>query len=639
MADVREFLVLLTGRESVSPAAGKAENALGDLGGQAKKTERDFDGLDRKMRGHVETIARLREEVAKTGDAGLFKELGRNERALGGLTKLRKSFEDEGGPAATGFMASFSGRIGPLIARLPIGAPLAAVLGGAAIVAAPALGAVVASAILGGAGVGGVIGGAILASKDPRVKGAFTAMSTDMGKRLEKAAAPFVPAMVEAIGAAGSKFDALEGTITRVFARSATYVKPLTEGILGGAEAAVGGLADAVDGAAPVIQVLGNGLRDLGETAGGMFSLLADDGPAAADALNQTFSALNTTLTASAHVINSLTSAYDFLRENQGIVGDWLNPYIDKEKAAADAAKKNAEALREQGTAAYSTAQMTNLLTAALDRQVEGNLSAWEANLRYTESIDRARKAADKKKGVTSEEAGALADLARSTNTATRANDGNAESVDVARKRHNDARSAFIATAEKMGYSASKARELANQMLKIPEKVAAEIVVPTGPALAGVRNIQRAINGLRGRTIRNVIVTGELGGNDIGAMHGMSEGGEVGGGGPPGKDTQVRVLASDEFVLTGKQVREAGGADALRASLSGGGAPAAMGGAGGQGGTGGTESLTITIAWPDGSVAGRIVANGFAGPGGRAALSGLKSAIGNAGGNTSALAY
>jgi len=633
VADKREFLVVIAGKESVSPAAGKAEDALGDLGDQAKKTERDFDGLDRKMREHADTIAHLRNEIARTGDTKLFGELSRNERDLNKLAGLRKSLVDAAGDAAPEMAVSLSGRLGPLLARMPISGPMGAGLAAAAAAAAPALGATIAGAVLGATGVGGVVGGVVLAAKNERVKSAGTALATDLGKRLERAAEPMVPAVLRALDRAGGGLDDFEARMKRIFARSAGYLDPLARGLGGGGRSLLGGLESALNSAGPAIAVLGSRIKDLGETAGGLFAILSDDGPAAADALNQTLGALNTTLQASAVVVNGLTESYDFLRSNQGLIGDWLNPYIDKQAAAARAqeeatraAEAQKRALEEQGSAAYSTAQMVDLLTAALDRQVDEALTVAEANLRYRESVQQAADAADGRRGVTLDEERALLGLARSINEATRANDNNSESATTAKRRYEDATAQFVNTAVKMGYTREQAARLSDELLKIPKKVAPQVLVDAGPAIAGARNIQRAINGIKGRTI-NVHVSGEFGGNDIGAMHGS---GRASGGPIHAGQTYLVGEEGPELVTptANGYVHDAKTTAAMARSV---------GPLTGAGFGGGVAAFDITIRWPDGSVAGRIVQAGFAGPAGRTALGGLKQAIGNAGGSTRAL--
>jgi len=628
VADKREFLVVIDGRETVSPAAGKASDSLGKLGDKAKDTEQDFTGLDRKMREHADTIKVLREEIAKTGDTKLFGELGRQERELGKLTKLRDSLTKEGGDSATGFFAAFSGKLGPLMARLPISAPLAAVIGVAAAAAAPALGATIAGAVIGAAGVGGIVGGVVLASKNPQVKSAATALATDIGTRLERAAEPFVPAILDVLNQASGGVDEFEARLRTVFARSSQWVKPLADSLGRGGSAAFAGFERAVESAGPVVAVLGDRIEDLGETAGGLFSMFADDGPAAADALNQALGLLNATLKSSVFVINGLTESYDFLRENQGIVGDWLNPYINKQELAAKAqeeaaraAEAEAAALAKQGSAAYTAAQMTDLLTTALDRQVDGALSAAEASLRHREALARAAETADKKRGANLEEERALYDLARATNDATRALDDSNLTAEQVKDRYNEATAAFVNTAIKMGYTEKAARELSDELLKIPKRLATEVLINSGPAVTSAKNIQKAINNIHGKTVYvNVYRSGEYGSGDQGAMHGPSrnaaggpvKAGEISWVGEQGKE--LLVMPRDGYVLNNRD-------SAMLAAGGGGGTPFT------GPSTGTSRPVVLQIA------PGRF--SGFE----RMFLSWLKEAVANAGGNPAALGY
>ena len=625
MADKREFLVVIDGKESVSPAAGKASDSLGKLGDKAKATEKDFDGLDKTMREHADTIANLRQEIAKTGDVTLFKELGKNERAFGKLEGLKKSLSNAAGDAAPDMALSLGGRLGPLLAKLPVSGPVALALGAATVAAAPAIGATIAGAIIGGASIGGVVGGALIASKDPRVKAAFGDLSKSIGADLRQAAAPFVPALLGAVKQVRAGFGPIGDDLQAIFAKSAQFVAPLTTALLRAGKSITGGLSSLITGAGgPAIQAIADGLIDVGDALGDVFKSLSDNGPEAALALSDLFDVIEGTIRGVGMLVNGLTELYGILRLGvAGITGntDAIVRWVEGHRQGSATAAAFTDALKAEGSAAYTTAQMVDLLTSALDEQVNTALSAWEANIRYKQSLEAAGEAADKKRGISVAEEAALAALATQTNVVTRATDDNSESAAVAKKRYDDATAAFINTAIKMGYTREQAARLSDEMLKIPKKIATQVIVDQRPAITAVRNIQKAINGLRGRTIRNVIVTGELGGDDIGAMHGMSEGGSVGGNTPPGKDAQVRVLASDEFVLTGKEVRQAGGPGAIKSAMSGGGVPAPAQA------SGGSRSLVLQIA------PGRM--SGLE----RMFLSWLKESIANAGGNPAALGY
>lgn len=596
MADKREFLVVIDGRESVSPAAGKASDSLGKLGDQAKKTEQDFGGLDRKLRAHADTIGHLRAEIAKTGDTKLFGELGKQEREFSKLVNLRKKFVKEGEDAASGFGAAFIGRVGPLLARLPISGPMGIGLAAAATAAMPAVGAVVAAGLIGGAGIGGVVGGLVVAGKDPKVKAAAAVLGQDINRQLKEAFKPFTPAALNAISILGDEARQAQPDLVRVGDATARLVEPLTRGVARGGRGLLDGLADAAEGAEPVIDALADGIGDLGETAGHLFSRLSDEGPAAAQATRDAFGLLNLTLASTGATIEALTKSYGFLRKAHAFAtGDWdtlMQIVTDEARAESDAKKAtedNTAAMQEQASAAYTTAQMVDLLTTALDRQVDEALSAAEAHLRYRESLAQAKETIDGKIGANLKEERALLNLARATNEQTRAMDESDKSAAQVKDQYDEATAAFIQTAIKMGYTEKAARQLAEQLLKIPKRVATDILVNTAPAYAKIREVQKTINNIRGKTVtinvrREYDFAGAL---DQGAMHGgvRAAGGPVKAGmqytvGEQGRETFV--APRDGYIINNRDT----------AMLAAGGAPSASFAAAPMRG-GGSWSLSI----------------------------------------------
>jgi hypothetical protein len=201
------------------------------------------------------------------------------------LARLKQQITDVGDDAAEGFGARFVGRVGPLIASAPLSPPMLAAVGAAGAAAAPLLSGIIASAIIGGAGAGGMVGGAILAARDQRVQAAGRELGAFLLADLERRADRFVDPMLDGIEDVRAGWLSLDPELDRIFA-SSRFVDPLVAGLLAGGRHLIGGLADAVDKADPVIAAFGASLERVGDATGDTFGLLADDADAAASAVN-----------------------------------------------------------------------------------------------------------------------------------------------------------------------------------------------------------------------------------------------------------------------------------------------------------------------------------------------------------------
>jgi hypothetical protein len=289
------------------------------------KTQRELEGL----RDHAGTVElRMRTERA-LGDLGRFRQ------------RLGDVGDDAGDEAALGFAARFTQRLGPLMASASTAGPGLAVAGGAiGLAMAPTAAAALAAGVVGGAGIGGVVGGLVLASKDARVQAAAKALGDTVMADLNDRAAQFVGPMLDGIAKVRAGFLTLGPDLDRIFA-SSRFVDPLVTGAVAGARKLVGGVADAVDKADPVIGSLSAGLDRIGAAAGDAFSLLSHDADEGASAVNDL----------SLAVSNFITVAADIIHVTAVLKGytDWLDVGIDKARIWVEDNSAVAHALGDVG--------------------------------------------------------------------------------------------------------------------------------------------------------------------------------------------------------------------------------------------------------------------------------------------------
>lgn len=356
-----------TNMKTVGDAADDAAKSTEKLGKESDKSDDKVERFGRSSRTASEHVQHLDREIelcehelhklaiafaeAKTAAdrADLTKGIRSTQRELAQLNKSKNLISDFlpepktvaveaakiGEQAGQGFIQSFKDFTSE--ASGPIGIGIKGGLIAAGITLAPALGATVASAILGGAGIGGVIGGFALAKRDSRVKAATKALGDEVSDSLDSAAGAFVPATLQGIGTIRKSFAKIDGDLKGIFDDSARYVEPLVEGVTGLVEKSIGGVRKAVEGAAPIIDVIKENLPELGATIGDVLSTLAEDGPAAATALEGLFHVIEGGVVVVGGLVDKLTDVYGFLARN-GVLGKEAEETWKKYKTAADQA-------------------------------------------------------------------------------------------------------------------------------------------------------------------------------------------------------------------------------------------------------------------------------------------------------------
>lgn len=556
MADKRELLLVIRGRdqgakdalEGVAEGAEDAQDELGDLNKGLKK-------LDGQIAASTHQVESLRREIAKSGDLGLVKDLEKAQRELNKLTRQRKllipveldtkggGFEEAAEAAASGFTTRLVARLGPLIvskapALAGAGGPIAAGLAAGAL---PVLGASVAGAIIGGAGVGGVIGGFAVASRHPAVKAEAESLKESISAVLERAAEPMVPATIDVIKIIRGKFNEAEDDISGIFEAAAEHAPVLAEGAGEGIKSVISGIRELAQRADPVIDVLADGFRDLGEAIEDGLGDLADNANEGARALQLVLLVIEGLATATLKVVDGLAETYGWMESVAGLLRGDPGPLIRNLYEDAYEADRSARDLVETqrgliggfhltAEAANQAAEATRAYADANRTLTDQNLSVAEATLRLKEAINEARDAADRKKAVSLDEEKALLSQARASNSLIESLERQGASTDLLSEKQRIARDEFIKTATKMGYSEQKAAELADQYLQVPTSVRTLFTADTDQAARNLRDLRALGDKIKSKrvviTVVNKVVTvrsegrnvpiGDLGGREYG---------------------------------------------------------------------------------------------------------------------------
>ncbi|MEV7264713.1 hypothetical protein AB0N38_14285 [Micromonospora aurantiaca] len=553
--------------------------------------------IDADPAAALAAIDRVDDELRHlSGDAATVHVRVDAESARSSLARFRNMIGDVGGDAATGFVANFSGRVGPLMARLPLSPPLAAAVAVAGAAAAPTLAATLAAGVIGGAGAGGIVGGIKVASTHTAVKQAATLLGEEFSSTMQRAGVSFVPVVVDALGDIRSEIPALGRDLERAFSRVSVYVDPLTQDFLSGARAGVEGFAVAVERSGPVLLTIGNIAERTGVMLGDIFIGLSEHAPEAAHALAMVWTIFEYGTRSVFGTIEMLTQAYGWLAKFSMV----LTGNIDQMAlltAEQEAAKGSSGGLSTElqnllsgftdtttaaGRAAASYASTTQSVEEFTRRLEEmnrtlgatygGNISVEQSNIRLEEAIDRASEAAKKngdginanipKQRANREMLVGIADAALLAAEDIFAQTKSQELASAATER---GRAAFLKTAAQMGVNAREARNLANQLFGIPRDVSTK--ADFEPDNAGVAAWKKTLSGID----RRIFIKAEfdlINNSDVALalrLGRLEDGGPVVGEGPKGKDSTLIYAAPGEHMLTAAEVDRMGGHGAVYA--------------------------------------------------------------------------
>ncbi|MEU1240036.1 hypothetical protein ABZ388_06725 [Micromonospora parva] len=294
--------------EDLGGTSEKTSRSAEDLGDELSELARDARRLDGQIDETRDGIRELARQIAATSDeasrADLSKKLKIDQTELSRNLNLRKLMEVEAEEAATGFAARFGGRIGPLMASAPITSGAGAAGAALGLAMTPTLSAALSAAVVGGSAGLGIVGGVALATRDARVQAAGKDLGAFILGDLEKRAASFTPVVLDSIDDIRAGWSELGPDLSRIF-DSSRLVDPLVAGLVSGSKHLVGGIADAVDAADPVVSSFGTLLDGVGDAAGDAFSTLAQDADEGASAIDDLTTSVSNFVRVTAGIIHA----------------------------------------------------------------------------------------------------------------------------------------------------------------------------------------------------------------------------------------------------------------------------------------------------------------------------------------------
>ena len=333
------------------------------------------------------------------------------ESARADIDRLRQRITALGDESAEGFSARFAARLGPLIGSLPLSGPMVAAVAAGAAIAAPTLAGVIGAAMIGGGAGLGIVGGAAVAVRDQRVKNAGADLGQFILGDLEQRAADFVPVVLDGIDDIRAGWISLGPDISRIFA-SSRLVDPLVAGAVSGARRLIGGIADAVEEADPVVDAFGASLDRLGDSIGDQFTLLAGDADQAASAVED----LTTSIDNMIRVVGGLVHVGLVVKgwtDQLDVAIDkgryWIedNSYLAKSlrdvgvelDLTADGFKKGTAEAEAMRRASIGTADAADFATLKAAGMTDAQIAAADASGTYRIQLDAARAATERAAG------------------------------------------------------------------------------------------------------------------------------------------------------------------------------------------------------------------------------------------------
>lgn len=616
--NARDLLFNLLGKETVSPAAKKAGDALEDLGDEMSETARAAKKLDQQIDEVQGSLRGLAQQYALTGDKEFVKQIRAQEAELRRLTKARKLLGDSpddskkaglriganlvegiaqglsrvGGPVAAALSNVF-GTLPPQ-AQVAIGGSIVAAIG----MAAPAIGAAVSGAVLAGVGSGAVAAGVVAAFQDPRIKGVAQDVGNDLKNIFQGVGFDFAGNTVAALRAVRAAVNSLG--LREALAPAAGYLRPLTEGLIGLVRNTMPGLKSAILAAEEPIKAIGAALPRLGSAFSDLFDMFARHAEAGATALTMLFDVIIVGVKIIQMQIDALATAFEWFDKLPTWVTGWAGAWIDSSKDATESTTEwntSLDGLRMavEGAGAATAAATPQITTFAgamkeagyeadwllqqMNRLNGGFVSLHQAEANYQEALDQFTESL-KRNGATftaNTEAGReniraysrLREEAFANAQAQYENLAATGDLIGAQKSANavlaDAKRQFIAAGIAAGGNKQQVEALADEIFGTPKQWKTTFEAATADASAKITGLKKEIRTLTGKTItittRFVTVGGPRNEGERvpgGLITKYSSGGEVTGG-IPGRDSVPAMLMPGEGVLTTKAMKAIGG--------------------------------------------------------------------------------
>lgn len=362
-------------------------------------------------------IRNLDKEVKKAADA-IEKRLGDSvtkglggtdvdgerlgERLGDGVGKgMGRKLGDKGKPPWTTITAAFASALDDGISALPTEVKIAIV--GGIILAIPLVSAALAGAVAAGLGVGLAGVGVLIASQFQEVEDEAKLTADLLRDSFTRAGDAFGLATIQALELVQNAVLAIESQLGGIFDNAATFLEPLTRGILD----AFGFIADSIDAVdeklGPFVDELAKGIGLLGSAIGEAFEILVNTGEEGQEGLRDLLYAVSGLIVGTAQLLAIFTELYGFVRDVAKAVPFLFGPlpFLIKE---SDALAASTEGLGQTTSfwtntvdaAVKATKEEEKALKAAakaMDTMRDAAFASVDANIAYEASLDDLRDA------------------------------------------------------------------------------------------------------------------------------------------------------------------------------------------------------------------------------------------------------
>lgn len=258
-------------------------------------------------------------------------------------------------------------------------------------------------------------------------------------------------------------------------------------------------------------------------------------------------------------------SSGDYAKSLQQQV-DGLNGLMGALKSGRDAIDEGTAAWRRDTAALGDATVSLKQYTQAMRNHTTAALGAFDAETQWRQALKEAEAQAKRSNaGIEGSSKSALANRA-ALSTLAAAWNGQSAAVKNNVGRFQEAKSAFIATAEAMHVPEAEAKRLADRLLQIPKKVLTRIYADTHGARGEINGFKALLDSLHDKTV-TVHYRGMTSGTGHGAAFdlasGSADGSTVPKTGLPYADRHLYLLADGEEIISNRY----GQADRNRALL------------------------------------------------------------------------
>jgi hypothetical protein len=512
------------GTKDLEKELDKAGSATQKLGGKADANVKAFHKLSSELAISKKELGSLAQAFANAGTAAertdISKAMRRQQQEISRLSKNRDILKDL---IPDQEVKNLTGRLTESLEQVSAVAPQ--IIGAGIAAAAPLAASLLSAGIIGGAGLGGIVGGVVLASKDPRVQGAFAAMKDHIGTELTDSAKPFVDTTIHGIDAIGSALDTID--FKDVFAESARNAEPIIDGIASGIQGIGDGVEALIANSGPVMEQLGASIAELGQHAGEFLKSISGGSQGAAAGLKDVTDTVDNLLDILGPSIEGLTTLYGWLSKI-GLTGHLLaalegpigliqeglkSAGITGEHASGQLtlAKKGLDSV---AAAAAAGADPLATFTDKVDDLASSGRSLFDSTTQVGAAIDTLTEAAKKngktldantEKGRANRDAlsGLAGALVSNYDAYVKVNGEGVKSNGIAAAN----RSQFVKLAGQFGISSRQAETLATKMGLIPAKKKTDFTANTHDAEARAEALKEKINGIPiSKTVRITLV-------------------------------------------------------------------------------------------------------------------------------------